>query len=70
MYIFEGFEKYAKQIHIVLECLHIKNLSQRRKIQEEEMVFSENMQIIFWENEKIKDTYKWSILIEGYLNPK
>jgi hypothetical protein len=48
-----NLRKYPNQIHKALEYLHVENLSQRRKRQEEARVCSENIQIVFLDKEKM-----------------
>ena len=79
----KDLKKYANQIHEALEYLHVENLSQRRKRQEEARVFSKNTQIVYSDEEEIKN-YKETnpykrrskpkrgnlISYKGYLNVK
>ena len=54
-YHLKDLRKYANQIHEALKYLHAKNLSQRRKRQEETSVCFENMQIVYSDEEKINN---------------
>ena len=48
----KDLKKNANQIHESLKYLHIENLSQRRKRQEETRVFFENTQIVYSDEEE------------------